>query len=410
MPRREASEEHSAEQRGGKREEQDGDIEVWVRFVGDPQLVPGHQAHHAPEHGYRKQRPQSAAHHRQRKALDQELPENSRTGCPLRGPDSDFFLPRRSPRKQQIRNIDASNQEHEPDRSHHEPEAQAGALGKKIILQRLDTHHEILILATDLVWLKGQRDIHLGITIVRRTGIRNSQDGIQFAAHAELSADNAGIAPEPLAPVFVVEDDYMIVAGLRVFRNEMPPENHFCSKQEVEKAGRYAACLDLLRPFRCRDGKALSRPGIERLEDLALFLPVEVVDGRSAIALPFLVRPDHNDSVAIHIRERRKQHRIEQAENRRRGPNAQGQGKQGHRREPRTLPEQPQAVANIAPKFGHNRTSPCCLYSQSAANVPSFRAITELESGWRAVAPELCNALPFTVLFLKRRGFRRWRY
>ena len=79
MPRREASEQCSAEQRGAKREKQDGDIEVWVRFVGNPQLVPGHQAHHASEHGYRKQRPQNTAHHGQRKALDEQLPENSLT-------------------------------------------------------------------------------------------------------------------------------------------------------------------------------------------------------------------------------------------------------------------------------------------------------------------------------------------
>jgi hypothetical protein len=63
----------------------------------------------------------------------------------------------------------------------------------------------------------------------------------------------------------------VIASWLRVFRNEMPPENHFCSKQEVEKAGRCPACPDLFRPAGRRDGEALSRPCVQRFEDPALF-------------------------------------------------------------------------------------------------------------------------------------------
>jgi hypothetical protein len=116
---------------------------------------------------------------------------------------------------------------------------------------------------------------------------RHAQDCIQFAAHVEFRTDNTGIAAEPVAPEFIVEDDHVIVAGLRVFGNEMPPENRFCSKEEVEEAGGYAAGLDLLGPIGRGDGEALSRPCVERVEDLALFLPVEVVAGRSAIGSPF---------------------------------------------------------------------------------------------------------------------------
>src|SRR5579872_6023901 len=167
----------------------------------------------------------------------------------------------------------------------------------------------------------------------------------------------------------------------------MPAESDFCAEEEVEKAGGYAAGLDLFGPIGCRDGEAFSGPGVQRVEDLALLLPVEVVAGRGAIAIALLVRPDHNDSVAIHIGERGKQNRIEQAENRCSGPDPQGQGQQGDRGEPCTFPEQPQAVANIAPKFGHKGTSPC-LYWRTTYKVPSFRANTEFRRvGRGAVGP-----------------------
>jgi hypothetical protein len=114
----------------------------------------------------------------------------------------------------------------------------------------------------------------------------------------------------------------------------------------------------LFRPIWRGDGEALSRPSGKRIEDLALFLPIEVVAAGSLIALAFLVRPNHDEPVAVGVREGRKQHRIEQAKNCGRRPNAQSQGEQGHRSEGWAFPEQPRAIANVPPKFGNKRTSP----------------------------------------------------
>jgi hypothetical protein len=55
MPGGETSEKYAADQGGAKSEEQDGDIEVRIRFVGDAELVPGHEAHDAAEQRYGKQ-------------------------------------------------------------------------------------------------------------------------------------------------------------------------------------------------------------------------------------------------------------------------------------------------------------------------------------------------------------------
>src|SRR5580692_6169449 len=153
----------------------------------------------------------------------------------------------------------------------------------------------------DFLWLKGQRHTHLAIALVARVGSGHTEDGIQFAAHAELGADNVRVASKPFTPEFVVEDDYVIVAGLRVFRNEMPAEKRFWAVKEIEEAGGYAAGLDLFGPIGGGDGEAIAGPAVDGVEEGSLLLPVEEVTGGSAIALAFLLGPEHDDAVAVGV-------------------------------------------------------------------------------------------------------------
>src|SRR5580700_8665346 len=197
-----------------------------------------------------------------------------------------------------------------------------------------------MIFTANLVWLKGQRHTHLGITVVARVGSGHTEDGIQFAAHAELSADDGGIAAEPFTPEFVVEDDYVIVAGLRVFRNEMPAEKHSRAVEEVEEAGGYAARLDLFGPIGGGDGEAIAGPAVDGVAEGSLLLPVDEVTGGSAVAVAaFVVGPEHDDAVAIDVGEGREEDGVEEAEDGGGGADAQGQGEQGHRGESQALPE-----------------------------------------------------------------------
>src|SRR5580704_272113 len=231
-----------------------------------------------------------------------------------------------------------------------------------------------MIFALDLVGFEGKRDVHGRIANVRGAGSGNPENGIEFAAHAELSADNAGIAAEMVAPEFVVEDDHVIITGEGVVGNEMTAESDLGAEEEVEPAGGYAAGLDLLGPVGSGNGEAFAGPAVEGVEDLGLLLPVEEVAGGSAVALAaFVVRPDHDDAVAIDIGERGKEDGVEEAKDGGGGADAQGESEEGDGSEARALPEQPQAVANIAPKFGHERTSPPtspCVYSRTAEKVP----------------------------------------
>ncbi len=136
-----------------------------------------------------------------------------------------------------------------------------------------------MILSADLIGLKGERDVHRRIANVRGTWSGDAEDGIEFTAHAELSADDAGIAAEMVAPEFVVEDNDVVVAGEGVVGHEMAAESHLWAKEEVEPAGGYAAGLDLFGPIGGGDGEALAGPAIERVEDGGLLLPVEEVTG-----------------------------------------------------------------------------------------------------------------------------------
>ncbi len=122
-----------------------GYVEVRIGFVRDAELISGHKAHDSAKQGDGEQCPEKAAHQRQGKAFDQELAEDARAGGTLRGADGDFFLPRSAPGEQQVRDIDAGDQEDEADRSHHEPEAEAGLLGKKVVFEGLDGDGEVFV-------------------------------------------------------------------------------------------------------------------------------------------------------------------------------------------------------------------------------------------------------------------------
>ena len=182
-----------------------------------------------------------------------------------------------------------------------------------------------VILALDLIGLEGERDVHGGIANVRGAGSGDAEDGVEFAAHAELSADNAGIAAEMVAPEFVVEDDDVVVAGEGVVGNEMAAEDDFRAEEEVEPARGYAAGLDLFGPVGSGDGEAFASPAVEGVEDGGLLLPVEEVAGGSAVALAgFVVRPEHDDSIAIDVGERGEENGVEEAEDSGGGANAEG--------------------------------------------------------------------------------------
>lgn len=315
----------------------------------------------------------------------------------MRGADGDFFLASGAPGEEKVGEVDAGDEENEADGPHHQPEADAGWLGKKVVFERLDGDGEIgirfriglrellgddghfgvggfesdaalefshyqkeVILALDLIGLEGERDVHGGIADVGRTGSGDAENGVEFAAHAELGADDVGIAAEMVAPEFVVEDDDLFVAGEGVVGNQMAAEDDFRAEEEVEPAGGDAAGLDLLGPVGSGDGEAFAGPAVDGVEEGGLLLPVEEVAGGSAVALAgFVVGPEHDDAVAIDVGERGEEDGIEEAEDSGGGANAQGEGEQGDGSEAGALPEETKAVANVAPEFGHEGNSRC---------------------------------------------------
>jgi hypothetical protein len=145
VPGRKTAEEDAAEKRSAQGEKQNGNAEVRIGFVRNAQLIAGHQAHHTAEQGDREESSKSAAHQRQRETFDEKLPEDARATGALRGAHGNFLLARSAPGKQEICDVDASNQKHESHGAHHEPETEAGVFRKKIVFQRLNGDGEVLI-------------------------------------------------------------------------------------------------------------------------------------------------------------------------------------------------------------------------------------------------------------------------
>ncbi len=78
----------------------------------------GQEAQQAAHHGHRKQQPDCAARHRQHQAFDQQLPHQLPARRAHRQPHRHLLLPRHRPRNQQVRHVEARDQQHQPDHAH----------------------------------------------------------------------------------------------------------------------------------------------------------------------------------------------------------------------------------------------------------------------------------------------------
>ena len=89
--------------------------QVWRSRKGNVGGVEGQNAYQPPDHPRTEQQPRDTARRGEHRIFHQELPDQQPPAGAQRGPDGDFSLPRRSARQQQVRHIDARDQQHHAD-------------------------------------------------------------------------------------------------------------------------------------------------------------------------------------------------------------------------------------------------------------------------------------------------------
>ncbi len=329
-----------------------------------------------------EKRSAGAAEKREHEALGQELAEHPGAAGPESGADRDLPLSRRRAREQHVGDVGAGDQEDERHRRQ-EHEERRPDVSDHGLLERSDGH--VAVGAGELLLQAPGDRRHLGPREVERrpalqarehpealpsaVGGAGSEDvgrpelGSRRPERREVEAlrhdpdDRVGLAvqvhrlPEDLRvagiaplPEAVAQHDLVFPAGFLLFRQEDAPVERPDS-QHREDVRRHPESLHALR---LRAARQVRDPEVRRAHPLVgrrLPPPVEEVRGSDGVDPPV---KDDGEPVGVSVGKRLQEHRVDDAEDRRRGADAQRE--RGHRRgrEPGVLPQGAKAVAKVA--------------------------------------------------------------
>lgn len=173
---------------------------------------------------------------------------------------------------------------------------------------------------------------------------------VRASIHHQRATDHLRVGPELVPPEAVREDHHGRAAVGVLTRQERPAGLHLDAQDVVDARGQ----LGRGHPQRAR-----ARPGqdglagedhAQRLEPRAPVHVVEVVRRRRRLAnraRRAVVLPDDGQFLGVLVGERPQEHPLHDAEDRRAGPDPQGQREHHHRREPRRAPHRPDRQSQV---------------------------------------------------------------
>ena len=192
---------------------------------------------------------------------------------------------------------------------------------------------------------EGDRQPHLDVGIEEPEVLReHADDRIRLAVDADVAADRAVLAAEPLLPRCVGEDRLLGLADFAVLFGKDPPAQRLRLQQPEQRRRRHHRADALRFPLAAERHAARV---IERLllEDRRFAQPIVVVGhaGRSADHTRSRIGVVHVDELlGVGHRQRPQEHRIDHREDRGVGPDTEGQREDGGGGEAAILPQQPE--------------------------------------------------------------------
>ena len=166
LPRGRAAEHQARQHRHAEREEQHAHVQAHVGFGG--QRAIGHQRHDHLQEDVGEGEADHAADRRQHDALGEELGEEATSGRAHRRTDRHFALPRRAAREQQVGDVGARDQQHEPDRAEHHPQRGHQVRREEVVLERLDAGAPAGVRCGELLGDLFRDGHHVGIGLRQR--------------------------------------------------------------------------------------------------------------------------------------------------------------------------------------------------------------------------------------------------
>ena len=391
LNRRRETEEQRRAHRNGHAERERRQVQRDLRLAGDESLR--NQQDERLHARVRDETPKDGPERGEHPALDQELPDDAQTARAEREPDRHLALPRRAARQQHVRHVAARDQQQQPHRRRERiqrrlesPDDAVGpaddlddelpGIAVRILLGqparddvelrlRLRKRHARLQLrleheepAIDLRIAAVQHDRPVQIRRELEEPLRRHADARRLhVVEHERPADDGRVHVVAVDPQLVGHDEHRRRARLRIVHHEPAPEVHRHA-EEREVVRRHGGADELLGSLVGRLQHVLRRSANHVLEDRGLLLKIEEFRGleERPAARPGVGRVpnlDRDDPVRILIRKGVQQDVLDDAEDGRRRPDAQGERDDRQGREAALTDESPQAVADVLPHRLH---------------------------------------------------------
>ena len=190
----------------------------------------------------------------------------------------------------------------------------------------------------------------MGARTAAIVGRGDADDGVAAPSHSQRAADNLRVAAERALPVAVAEHHHRMAAPRDIVLGQNGPAELRLDAEERKRASRHRLAHDGALPCpRDRSARGERRRG-DAAEDLGRAL-AQVLDVRVRHRIeppPAFGFVDVDERLGLHERGVAEEHRVDDAEDRCVGADADRERQHGHRREARMAAQRAQAVADVA--------------------------------------------------------------
>ena len=231
----------------------------------------------------------------------------------------------------------------------------------------LKASHQVIVFVAILVGggTEGQarKDIHFGdpahgrhdLAVQQEIGAQDAGHGEGRAADQDGPSEDVGVAAKEALPTFVAEDGDIGAAGNVLGRSEEAAEKRLGAEQreEIGRGSEDAARSGRSRPVRVAVAAVRDR---DRFEGVVLRHDVGVLAGRGPVprdAQAGRAEPQFNEAIGLRIGQRLEEKSIDDTENSRVGPDADGEGKHDYEGKARSFPHGAESVTNVGKQRTH---------------------------------------------------------
>ena len=395
-------------------------IDLHFIQAGDPPGVTRAQDVHRPDSD---EKTEGGAGGGQQDGFGDEQTDHPAAACAERGPQRDLPGSARGLGQEQVREIDAGDEQQRTDRAEQDPERPPRVVAGYHLADRRETSTHAAVrlwiplgknprdplqigartfegdtrldaadadqlpASTLRVRLSHQRAEDLWPVEIRRAGRQHADHLVRHAIEYQRPAHDARVLAESARPEPMREDGHVrVLRGLVLVRPEQPARGRRHA-ESAEEPGIDPNCLELLGIAHAGqvDVAELHRAKILESADHLARVPEVGVRPRGLVDPALRERhPDLHQPIGVGERERFEQDRVDDAEDRRVRANAERKGYHGDNHQPGNPAEGPKPVANVLEEAHDSSVSTPAASGEPAKTREICRIVSKVTVRWRA--------------------------